>query len=88
MRFSPPIVVLAITAGMVAGTAWLVPARQATQVVVTLPAATYQQLAGWGDAATRTDGRSLTVTQVIEELASNRANIRPAPANRADARVE
>ena len=88
MRISPPIVVLVVTAGMVAATALFAPPRDAAQVVVSLPNATYQQLAEWGRAGARTDGRSLTVAQVIEELADNRANTRTAPANRAEARVQ
>ncbi len=69
MRLSPPMAVLAILAVLLASVAWLAPPhREAAEVTVTLPAATYQKLALWGKAHTGADGKPQSVVQVIEGL--------------------
>ena len=71
MRVSPPIAILGIMAALVAGAVWLAPPqREAAEVKVMLPAATYQKLTLRAKEHTGTDGQPLTVVQVIEELAN------------------
>lgn len=88
MRVSPPIVVLAIAAFGLAGTAWLAPPpREVAQVTVMLPTATYQKLARWGKEHAGADGRPLTVVQVIEALANKLEKDNEAPADQAGQRA-
>lgn len=69
MKISPPIAVLAILAGGLAGAVWLAPPpRQMAQIDVTLPNSTYQKLVLRGKDQADADGRSRTVVQVIEEF--------------------
>lgn len=71
MHVSPPITILAIVAVMVAVTAWLAPPPgDVAQVSVVLSAATHQKLAILGKQNAAVDGRTRTVTQVIQELAN------------------
>lgn len=71
MRLSPPITVLCLMAALVAGTVWLAPSkRDASQVPVMLPAATYHKLVLLGEGRVGVDGKALTVVQLIEEFAN------------------
>ena len=72
MTISPPIAVLTILVLGLATTVWLVPQpREATDVTVTLPAATYEKLVLLEKARGGANERSLTIVQFIEELAAN-----------------
>lgn len=82
MYVSPPIVVFPILAVMIAGAVWLAPTqRQASQVTVALPEATYQSLALRGKAYAGANRRPLTVAQVIEQLAKTLEQDNEAAAN-------
>ena len=70
MYISPPITVLAILAIAYTATVLLTPPpREIAHVTLVIPSTTYKKLVLWGQANTGTDGRPLTVVQVIEELA-------------------
>jgi biopolymer transport protein ExbD len=71
MHVSPPIALLAIMVVLLTVVAWLAPLqRQAVQVPVLLPTATYQKLIFWGKEQADAEGKALTVVQVIEKLAN------------------
>lgn len=89
MQVSPPITVLAMMAALVAVTVWLAPPpREAAQVTVVLPIATHQKLVLWGKEHADADGRTLTIAQVIEELADKWEQDNEAPANQSAPRVK
>ena len=88
MKISPPIGVLAILAVGLASAAWLAPLpREKNQTSVTLSSATYQKLTLWGKEHAGTDGRSLTVAQVIEKLTNSLKNEIEIPENLAGTKL-
>ena len=71
MYISPPITVLAFLAiAYTAGVLLTPPPQELEHVTVVVPSTTYQKLVLWGKEHTGTDGRALTVVQVIDELAN------------------
>ena len=66
MRVSPPIAVIGLMVVVVAAGVWIAPQQQkAEQITVTLPTATHQKLAHWGQNHPGANGRPLTVVQVM-----------------------
>ena len=71
MQLSPPVTVLAVVAVMVALTVWLVPNTDTpARTTVSISAAAYEQLVRGAQSRTGTDGQPMTVSQLVEELAS------------------
>lgn len=72
MHVSPPIIILAILAAMLAAVTWIAPPqREADQIAVILSATTYQKLALWGKAHAGANGQPQTVVEVIEALGAS-----------------
>lgn len=70
MKLSPPILVLAFLAVVLAGVGLLKePAPPRTHVTVNLPVATYDKVVLWAKGRTDNTGQALTVPVAIETLA-------------------
>lgn len=66
---SPPIIVSAMMAVLVAVTVWLVPPqKESMRVTVTLPLDSYNKLLLWGKEHADVKGKSLGVDRVIEKI--------------------
>ena len=82
MRLSPPISILIILAASMIGVASMTPTEpEAAEVVVLIPAATYNKLAGWSKTDTDMNGASLSVAHIIAELVRERARNGESTAN-------